>query len=156
MKAKLKPLIVFYVAAFVVQTVGNYFTMMSVKSWYLTLEKSILTPPGYVFGIVWTALYILMSIAAWRVHQKEQQGYFSPALKLWWLQLVLGLLWSAVFFGLREVDGGMAVILLVWLAIVATLARFICVERIAGYLLVPLGLWASFATYLNAVIALKN
>jgi tryptophan-rich sensory protein len=81
----LKPFLVFYGAALLIQFAGNYFTMMSVKTWYPTLVKSALTPPGYVFGIVWTILYILMSIAAWRVYRKEQRGYFSQALKLWWL-----------------------------------------------------------------------
>lgn len=156
MKADWKHLGVFYATAFVVQFAGNYFTMMSVTTWYTTLEKSILTPPGYVFGIVWTTLYMLMSIAAWRVWRTERAGHFSPTLKLWWLQLILGLLWCAVFFDTRDTQLGMAVIMLNWLAIIATIARFLCVERMAGYLMLPLGLWVSFASYLNAVIVLKN
>lgn len=156
MKADWKDLAGFYAAAFIIQTAGNYFTMQSVGTWYPTIEKSELTPSGYVFGIVWTLLYIMMSIAAWRVVRKEQKGMFSHSLKPWWLQLILGLLWSIVFFGLQNPVLGLAVILLVWLAIIATIARFLCVERIAGFVLVPLGLWATFATYLNLVIVLKN
>lgn len=156
MKARLASFCLFYGAALATQFLGNYFTMMSVRGWYVALEKSVLTPPGYVFGIVWTALYLLMAVAAWRIHRTQRQGYVSPALQRWWLQLVLGLLWSICFFGLRNPELGFAVILLVWVAIVATIARFLCIERIAGYLLLPLGLWVSFAAYLNGVIALHN
>lgn len=151
-----KSLALFYLAVFAVQMAGNYFTMQSVGTWYPTLVKSQLTPPGYWFGIVWTILYILMAIAAWRVYRIERLGYFSSTLKLWWLQLILGLLWSATFFGMRELELGLAVILLVWLAVIATIARFLCIERMAGYLLVPLGLWVSFATYLNGFITFHN
>lgn len=156
MKSDWKHLLGFYAGTFAVQAGGNYFTMQSVTTWYPTLEKSMLTPAGYWFGLVWTILYILMAIAAWRVWRIERRGYFTNSLKLWWLQLVLGLLWCAVFFGMRDITMGLAVIILNWLAIIATIARFLCIERMAGYLLVPLGLWVSFASYLNLVIMLKN
>ena len=156
MKSDWKMLAGFYLAAFAVQCAGNYFTMGSVASWYPTLTKSELTPPGYWFGIVWTTLYILMSIAAWRVWCIQRNGLFTKELKLWWLQLGLGLLWSATFFGMRDPELGFAVILAVLAAVFATIARFLCIERMAGYMLVPLGLWVSFATYLNAFITFHN
>jgi translocator protein len=151
----MKRFLVFLGAVLLVQFLGNLLTMSSVGSWYPTLQKSTLTPPGYVFGVVWTILYLLMAVAAFRVSRREGR-FWSPALRLWWAQLFLGLLWSAVFFGLREPVLALAVIVAVWAAAVATLARFLCAERIAGYLLLPLGLWVSFASYLNLVIVLKN
>jgi len=151
-----KALLYFYAATFAVQVGGNFFTMQSVTTWYTTLEKSTLTPPGYWFGIVWTLLYIIMAVAAWRVWRVQRQGFFSRTLQWWWAQLTLGLVWCGVFFGLRLIDAGLVIIFINWLVILATIARFLCVERMAGYLLVPLGLWMTFATYLNLVISLKN
>lgn len=156
MRASIKSFPVFYGAALLMQFAGNYFTMQSVGTWYQTLEKSALTPPGFVFGIVWTTLYILMSIAAWRVCRKEQRGYFSEPLKLWWLQLILGLLWSILFFGTRNPELALVVILLIWIVVLVTCLKFLRIEHIAAYLMTPLLAWVMFATYLNSYIAVFN
>lgn len=145
----------FYAACFIVQLTGSWLTMESVKSWYPTLEKAELTPPGYWFGIVWTTLYAMMAVAAWRVWRKEG-SVDTYAQRVWLSQLVTGLIWSGVFFGMRMPQEGLAIIACLWLLIVFTLKRFWPIDRVAALLLVPLLLWVSFASYLNYMIVHLN
>lgn len=159
MKAELKralvPFLVSYGLCFVVQSVGAYLTQLSVNEWYPTLNKSPLTPPGVYFGIVWTTLYFLMALAATRIYLKR--GTWRSRTFVWWLaQLLLGLLWSAVFFGHREPALGLMVILANWIAVAVTLYRFSRIDRLAAALIVPLLVWLSFATYLNQYIWQHN
>lgn len=143
----------FYAACFVVQTLGGLITQQSVMSWYPTLTKSALTPPGYVFGIAWTMLYILMALAASRIY--AIRGTLRSRSLVWWgIQLVLGLLWSIVFFGQQQVALGFVIILLNWAAVAFVTRRFWRIEKRAGALMLPLLLWVSFASYLNGFIVL--
>jgi benzodiazapine receptor len=123
------------------------------RSWYSLIEKPAFTPPGWVFGPVWTVLYLLMGVAAFLVWQR---GLRSRAVRIalgWFLgQLVLNALWSPVFFGLHRIDWALVVIVLLWAALVITLFYFSQVSRPAALLLVPYLLWVSFATVLNASI----
>ena len=148
-------LIGFYLPCLVVQGVGGAITATSVSNWYQDIAKSTLTPPGYWFGIVWTILYILMAIAAWRVWRVERTVR-SEAQLLWIGQLVTGLLWTTTFFGMKQMHEGLAIIACLWLLIACTLRRFYKIDRLAGRLLVPLLLWVSFATYLQAMIVTLN
>lgn len=145
----------FYAVCFVVQAVGSVITATSVESWYPALEKSTLTPPGYVFGIVWTILYIVMAVAAWRIWRKERT-LNSAALRIWLMQLVTGLLWTSTFFGMRMAHEGLVIIACLWMLVLLTLRRFVAIDRLAAGLMVPLLLWVSFATYLNAMIVHLN
>jgi len=123
------------------------------QSWYSGIEKPSFTPPNWVFGPVWTVLYILMGVAAFLVWRR---GLASRAVQValgWFLgQLVLNALWSPVFFGWHRIDLALVVIVLLWAAIVVALYRFLRVSRAAALLLVPYLLWVSFATILNAAI----
>lgn len=148
-------LIGFYIPVLCVQTYGAMLTQTSVHGWYAALEKSALTPPGYVFGIVWTALYILMTVAAWRIWRIERR-IDTPAQRMWLLQLVGGLLWTMVFFGMRLPQEGLATIACVWIFATVALCRFARIDRPAAALLAPLVLWVSFALYLNLYIAQHN
>lgn len=136
---------------------GSFFTASSVESWYTTLAKPALNPPAWVFGPVWTLLYGLMAIAAWRVWERRTA---SPdrgrrALYLYGVQLVLNGLWSFVFFGLRNPALASVVIGALLVLIFATLVRFHPIDRLASWLLVPYLLWVAFASYLNISIALR-
>ncbi len=148
-------LIALYLPVLCVQSYGALITATSVKDWYPTLEKSVLTPPGFVFGIVWTILYLMMTIAAWRVWRVERR-FNTPALRLWLMQLIAGLVWTVIFFGMRLSHEGLAMIACVWFLIVMTWQAFRRIDKLAAALLVPLWLWVSFATYLQLVISLKN
>jgi tryptophan-rich sensory protein len=147
--------IYFYLLCFAVQWAGSYFTMLGVHDWYPQLDKSPLTPPGYVFGIAWTILYVLMAASATRAYAVIQRLRSQPFA--WWLiQLLLGLLWSVLFFGHHEVLSGLLVISATLFAVLVTAILFWRVDEKAGALMLPLILWLTFASHLNLYIYLHN
>ncbi|HOP27388.1 MAG TPA: tryptophan-rich sensory protein [Candidatus Sabulitectum sp.] len=114
--------------------------------WYQGLEKPSWNPPSWVFGPVWTLLYILMGIAVWLVW--KERG-FSAGVYLFIAQLVLNAVWSWLFFGLNRPDLAFYEILVLWVLILATMIVFWRVRPAAGALFVPYILWVSFASVLN-------
>ena len=130
--------------------VGSYFTADSIPGWYETLNKPEFNPPNWVFGPVWTFLYILMGISLFLVW-KEGPGNkkVKPAMLMFWVQLALNVLWSVVFFGMKNISGGLLVIILLWISILITILRFRKISAVAGTLLVPYILWVTFASVLN-------
>ncbi len=121
-------------------------TATSVGGWYLSLTRPPGTPPNWVFGPVWTVLYVLMALAAWMVWRRVGAG---PALRLWGWQLAANALWSPVFFGLRSPALGLAAILLMLALVAATARVFHRIRPLAGALMLPYLAWVSYATYLN-------
>jgi tryptophan-rich sensory protein len=130
--------------------IGSFFTAEAIPGWYAALNKPSFNPPNWVFGPVWTSLYIMMGISLFLVW-KEGTGnsFVKPALTLFIVQLILNSLWSAVFFGMKSISGGLLIIILLWLAILFTIFRFMKVSSFAGILLIPYLLWVSFASVLN-------
>ena len=122
-------------------------TATSVGTWYLSLTRPPGTPPGWVFGPVWTLLYVLMGLAAWLVWQRRAH---RRALRIWSWQLALTAAWTPVFFGLRQTAPALLVILILLVAICLTIAAFARVRPVAALLLVPYLVWTCYATYLNA------
>jgi tryptophan-rich sensory protein len=116
--------------------------------WYESLEKPPLTPPNWVFGPVWTLLYISIAVAAWLVWRSGHRS--KPALTLWALQLVLNALWSLLFFGIERPDLALIDITVLLVILVATTVAFFRTNRLAGALLLPYVAWVAFAAYLNA------
>lgn len=141
----------FFLACFLAAGLGLLFTMGSLGSWYADLAKPSWNPPGWVFGPVWTMLYAMMAVAGWLVWRR---GGATSQLALRWfaVQLVLNVSWSAVFFGLQLPGLAFVEILMLWVAIAATLVTSWKVSRAAGILLAPYLLWVSFATILNFAI----
>jgi len=122
-------------------------------SWYATIQKPSLTPPSWVFGPVWTFLYILMGVAAFLVWRNGLDHRAVRVALGWFLvQLALNAAWSPVFFGLHRIGLALLVIVLLWAAIAMTMHQFFRVSTPAGWLLLPYLLWVSLATYLNASI----
>jgi benzodiazapine receptor len=137
--------------------VGSFFTRLSVGTWYATIQKPPFTPPGWLFAPVWTLLYLLMGISFFLIWRKGVAGPVARnAVVLFGLQLALNVLWSAFFFGLRNIFLGFAVIVLLWAAILLTMAFFRLVSGTAAYLLIPYLLWVSFAAVLNFSILRLN
>lgn len=128
-------------------------TSAGVASWYPTLVKPSFNPPAWVFGPVWTVLYVMMGVAAFLVWRR---GLAAPgiraALAMFLVQLVLNGLWSLVFFGLRRPGWALVEIVLLWLAIGGTVWLFRRVSTAAAMLLLPYWAWVSFAAVLNASI----
>ncbi len=137
--------------------IGSLFTVSSISTWYLTIQKPSLNPPAWVFGPVWTALFVLMGIAVFLVWKKRLASFgVKKALGIFIFQLIINVLWSAVFFGLQNPGGAFLVIILLWLAIVATIFNFAKISRAAAWLLAPYILWVTFASYLNYSIWMLN
>lgn len=129
---------------------GSIFTVPQIAGWYAGLAKSPLNPPAWVFGPVWTVLFVLMGISLYLVWQ---EGTGRPgvraALLAFGVQLVLNVLWSALFFGLQSPLLGFLEIILLWGAILATIVLSSRVSKPAAWLLLPYLLWVSFAAYLT-------
>lgn len=138
--------------------VGSYFTMPAVAGWYATLLRPELSPPNWVFGPVWTTLYILMGIASFLVWQKRAHyGHRArQALKVYGFQLGLNVLWSVLFFGLQSPGLALVCVAALWLAIVWTMLLFYRLSRASALLLLPYLAWVSFASYLNYMIYMLN
>ena len=120
--------------------------------WYAGLQKPSWNPPNWIFGPVWTALYTTMAIAAWLVWKRGGFASQRVALSLFLAQLLLNALWSPLFFGLRQPALAFADIVLLWLALLGTVAAFWKARPIAGALLVPYLAWVTFASALNFAI----
>lgn len=136
-----------------VGALGGTFSAAAVETWYQTLAKPPLNPPDGVFPVVWTALYIAMAFAAWRVWRKVGLG---RALGWFAVQLALNLGWSWLFFGMRRIDLALVEVVVLLAAIAMTWAAFRRTDRIAGLLFVPYMAWVAFATYLNAGLLALN
>jgi benzodiazapine receptor len=136
--------------------VGGLATASSVDSWYDTIAKPDWTPPDWLFGPVWTTLYVLMGVAAWRVWRRSRPGGGRGALGLFGLQLALNAVWSFLFFGLRAPGPAFVELIALWVCIAATAVAFWRWDRLAAGLLAPYLLWVSFAGALNLSIWLLN
>ncbi len=145
-------LLAFVAAVMAVATLSGLSVAQSVPGWYETLNKPSWTPPAWLFGPVWTVLYLMMATAAWLVWNRRGQASVGVPLGLFALQLALNAAWSPVFFGLHAVSWGFAVIVGLWAAVLATLVAFRRVVPAAGWLLVPYLLWITFAGALNLAI----
>lgn len=148
--------VAFLAICFVVSALGGLITASSVASWYPTLAKPPFNPPDWLFAPVWTALYLMMAIAGWRVWRRLGWRDGRKALIVYSAQLALNLGWSAAFFGLRMPGMALLVIVLLLAAIVTTTRLFWSADRLAGALFLPYVAWVSFATALNAAIWLLN
>lgn len=151
---------------FIAAAIGSSATQQSVDNWYQTLRKPQWNPPSWIFGPVWSILYLLMGVASWLVWRSGQGKKSKSDLKLWPKQqksikqtlllyaihLAFNALWSVLFFGMRRIKWAFAELLLLWGLIGATLLRFYQISHVAGWLLAPYLLWSTFAAVLNAKI----
>jgi benzodiazapine receptor len=145
-------LIVSIVLAQAAGLLGALFTSTGAGTWYQTIVKPSWNPPSWIFGPVWTTLYVLMGIASYLVWKTPPGTLRTQALILYGIQLALNALWSFVFFGAESPKWGVVVIVLLLLAILATTARFFTISKTAGYLMIPYILWVTFASVLNLTI----
>lgn len=137
--------------------IGGLYTSPAITTWYATLTKPLLNPPGWVFGPVWTLLYLLMGISLFLL---LKIGYFKKKIRhavwVFMIQLGLNLLWSIIFFGWHNPAAALAEIVLLWGMILATIIVFWRISRPAALLLLPYILWVTFAAYLNYQILVLN
>lgn len=136
---------------------GALFTSSSVSTWYAEIAKPSFTPPGWVFGPVWTTLYFMMALACWLVLRTEApRDAKRCALLFFWAQFAANAVWSPLFFGLRMPGLAFADIMLLWLLIALTLKAFFRVSQTAALLFLPYFAWVSFAAVLNGTIWRMN
>lgn len=129
---------------------GSFFTINAVSTWYQTLNKPFFSPPNWIFGPVWTILYILMGISLYLVWAKKK----VPAV--FWVQFILNAIWSIIFFGFKNHTLALVDIVALWAAIFLTMKAFYKINKLAGNLFIPYLAWVSFASILNLAIVLLN
>jgi len=160
MKRKTKIVLGVTVATSLCLTIGGvsgFITQAAIPVWYAGLEKPFFTPPNWLFGPVWTTLYILMGIAAgWIWSKGSHHRWVKTALFHFAAQLIVNALWSIVFFGLKSPIIALLVIALLIFLIVRTIHWFLIVERTAAYLLYPYLAWVCYASLLNLGIVYFN
>jgi benzodiazapine receptor len=132
----------------------SFSSMNKIDSWYQKLNKSSLTPPGYIFSIVWPILYILMSISVWIIWNKEKKITFP--IQLYIIQLILNFAWSPLFFKYRCINESLFLLLSIWILVLIIIDLFYSINKTAGILLIPYLIWLSFAFYLNYYIVKNN
>lgn len=134
---------------------GSVFTISVIPTWYAALTKPALNPPAWIFGPVWTTLYLLMGISLWLIWKNDSKEK-NRAIWLFAVQLALNAIWSPIFFGVQSVSSALAIIVLLWIAIVLTILMFRKISKTAAWLLVPYIAWVSFASYLNYMLWVLN
>lgn len=140
-----------------VQVINSWLTVPQVKGWYQTLERPEWSPPGWVFGPVWTVLYIMMALALYCVILKHQnRKLFRQAYFAWGLQLFFNALWTPLFFLHHKIFWALFDSTLLWLAILWCLTVFYYASKRAFYLMIPYFLWVSYAWALNAFLYWAN
>ena len=140
-----------------VGAIAGLFTRPEIDTWYQTIEKPTWQPPNWVFGPVWTLLYILMGVALYLVWRSNTPaGQKRAAIILWVIQLVFNFFWSYIFFRQHQIDWALGEIIVLWFFIVLTIFSFSRISKLSAWLLVPYISWVSFATYLTYTIYQLN
>lgn len=146
----------FLAVCFIAAGVGSVLTGTGVTQWYAGLRKPPGTPPDWVFGPVWTGLYLCMGIAAWLVWQAAGWHAGAQALALWGVQLLVNVLWSWLFFGLHRPQWALVDVALLFILIALTMVAFQPFSSTAAWLLVPYLLWVAYAARLNYLLWQMN
>lgn len=130
--------------------IAGFFTSKAIPVWYASLNQPSFNPPNWLFGPVWTTLYILMGISFFLVWQLPPNESKNKAIKIYFVQLALNFAWSFLFFYFKNIGLALVEILVLWIAIMVMLVRMHRVKPLASYINIPYIIWVSFATALNA------
>jgi len=154
---RIKPYVVSVAIALIAGGVSALLTMGNMNI-YETINTPLFSPPGYLFGIVWPILYVLMGISAALVYTAKgaKQTEISSALKTYALQLTVNFFWSIIFFNFRAFFFAFIWLILLWVLILIMIIKFYEIRPVAGYLQIPYILWVTFALYLNLMIYILN
>src|SRR5262245_10730868 len=144
--------VLFVALCLAVGALGASVVATSIESWYDGLAKPSFTPPNEVFAPVWTVLYVLIGIAAWRVWRVADRDTARGPLTLFALQLALNLGWTVVFFGLHKIGSAVAIIVVLHVGILVTVLAFRTIDGLAALLMLPYLAWTAFATVLTVAI----
>jgi len=145
-------LILWIAVCLAVGGIGGRWTAPEIRGWYKTVRKPSFNPPNWIFGPVWTSLYVLMAIAVWLVSEAPVSSTRSVALALFLIQLALNLAWSWIFFRKHAIRSAALEVAVLWCAIGATTLVFSRLSITAAWLMAPYWAWVTFASVLNATI----
>jgi len=158
-KLQIVKLIGLVVLCEIVGAIGTIFTSPNIPTWYASLVKPFFNPPNWLFAPAWTTLFLLMGISLFLLLENKDMKLKIArkiALVLFIVQFIFNILWSYLFFGLRNPLLGLIGIIILWILILATIISLYKVDKRGAYLLVPYILWVSFATVLNYSIFILN
>ncbi len=157
MDKKSKTIIIWVIICLVAGALSGLIGQDSIKTWYAALNKPSWNPPNWIFGPMWSFLYILMGIAVGRVQGFGLENEMvKKGVGLFIMQLIMNLIWNPVFFGLKQPMLALGIILVLWFMILMTIRAFRKVDKTATLLMYPYLLWVSFATALNISIVMLN
>ena len=132
-----------------IAAIGARFTVPSIGTWYRTLQKPFFNPPDWIFGPVWTVLYLMIAFAGWRAWRSGHVAGAGARMAVYGVQLALNLAWSIIFFGGRMIGLALVEIVLLLAVIGVNAVLFWRADRLAGWLLAPYAAWVAFAGVLN-------
>ncbi|PIY93631.1 MAG: TspO protein [Candidatus Magasanikbacteria bacterium CG_4_10_14_0_8_um_filter_32_14] len=159
MKIDFKKLIISVVVCQLAGVVGSVFTFSSISNWYVYLNKPSFNPPNWIFGPVWTVLFLLMGISLYIIWNNKailQKNKKREAINIFVFQLFLNVLWTLLFFGLKSPALAFFEITVLWMTIFITIFKFKKFSSLAAWLLIPYLLWVSFASVLNFALWALN
>ena len=152
-KNKYLSLLILLLVTFIAPVIGSYVTSVFKEPWYSEIIQPSFNPPSWVFPPVWTTLYVMMSIAIWRVWI----AFFnSRILKLYFFHLFFNCIWSIIFFGFHQIGLALINIIVILFFIIILMREYLKIDKLSFYLMIPYFLWSSFALVLNASILFLN
>ena len=152
-KNKYLSLLFILLITFTASAIGGYTTTSFKEPWYSEIILPSFNPPSWVFGPVWTILYIMMSVAIWKIWINE---FNLKLLKLYFIHLVFNTTWSVIFFGLHQIGVALINLFIIMLFIILLMQRYFVRDKISFYLMIPYLLWSSYALVLNSAIFILN
>ncbi len=152
-KNKYLSLLILLLVTFIAPVIGSYVTSVFKEPWYSEIIQPSFNPPSWVFPPVWTTLYVMMSIAIWRVWI----AFFnSRILRLYFFHLFFNCIWSIIFFGFHQIGLALINIIVILFFIIILMKEYLKIDKLSFYLMIPYFLWSSFALVLNASILFLN
>ena len=152
-KNKYLSLLILLLVTFIAPVIGSYVTSVFKEPWYSEIIQPSFNPPSWVFPPVWSTLYVMMSIAIWRVWA----AFFnSRILKLYFFHLFFNCIWSIIFFGFHQIGLALINIIVILFFIIILMKEYLKIDKLSFYLMIPYFLWSSFALVLNASILFLN
>ena len=153
MKNKYLSLIIILLITFLAPMIGSYATTVFKEPWYSEITLPSFNPPSWVFGPVWSTLYLLMSFAAWKVWTNN---FDKKLLKIYFIHLIFNSSWSIVFFGFHQIGLALLNLIIILIFIIILMKEYFIKDKISFYLMVPYASWSSYALVLNSAIFVLN
>lgn len=149
-----RSLIIFFAMIIAIQLVGNLVTMPAIPEWYRNLVRPSWSPPNWLFGPVWTLLYIMLAISGWLLWTQTPR---SKALTFYFVQLFFNAVWSPLFFGIKQIEVAFACLVIMFVfALLTMVTAFKQEQKAVGWMFVPYCVWLLYATSLNGAIVVLN